>query len=47
MIAPKMSTIKDERALDRITSSMWGTLLQVPEMRAKMLYEQPLESLTG
>src|SRR3989442_874869 len=47
MIAPKMSTIKDERALDRITSSMWGTLLQAPEMRAKMLYERPLESLTG
>jgi hypothetical protein len=47
MIAPKMSTMSDDRALDLITSSMWGTLLQAPEMRAKMLYERPLESLTG
>ena len=27
MIAPKMRAINEDRALDRITSSMWGKLL--------------------
>jgi hypothetical protein len=54
MIAPKMRTISDDRAFERITSSMWGKLLLhgghhsmvSPQMSAKPLYGQPLESLT-
>ena len=33
MIAPKMRTISDDLALDRITSSMWGKLLQFAEVQ--------------
>ena len=46
MMAPKIRTMSEERAFDRITSSMWGKLLQAPEKGAKLLYERPLESLT-
>jgi len=42
-----MRTISDDRAFERITSSMWGKLLLLGRCRgAKALYGQPLESLT-
>src|SRR5436305_538440 len=34
MMAPKIRTMSEERAFDRITSSMWGKLLQAPEKGA-------------